>query len=126
MSIATTTERRIPPSTLSRRLIEAREWRGYTQDELAEALDVSRATISNYERGVGKRGMSRLQVNAWAAFCDVDVEWLKTGEQMPETGPGGGGVTGRYQSGVNPHNWGRTGKGSPHTLAPTGQHRLAA
>jgi len=84
MSIAPDPGLRIPPSTLAVRLVLAREWRGYTQDELADVLDVSRATISNYERGVGKRGISRLQVNAWAAFCDVDVEWLKTGA-APET-----------------------------------------
>lgn len=90
MSIASDQSRRIPPSTLPLRLQVAREWRGHTQDELAEALDVSRATISNYERGVGVKGISRLQVNAWAAFCDVDVEWLKTGEETPEFQPGGG------------------------------------
>lgn len=85
MSIAEDTLRRIPPSTLPTRLQQAREWRGYTQDELADVLDVSRATISNYERGVGKKGISRLQVNAWAAYCDVDVEWLKTGVEPAGT-----------------------------------------
>jgi transcriptional regulator with XRE-family HTH domain len=90
MTIASDQSRRIPPSTLPLRLQLAREWRGYTQDELAEVLDVSRATVSNYERGVGVKGISRLQVNAWAAFCDVDVEWLKTGSETPEFSPGGG------------------------------------
>lgn len=90
MSIAPDPGPRIPPSTLPLRLQTAREWRGYTQDELADVLDVSRATISNYERGVGKRGISRLQVNAWAAFCDVDVEWLKTGDTTSASPTGGG------------------------------------
>lgn len=79
MSIAHDPARRIPPSTLPLRLQQAREWRGYTQEEMADVLGVSRATVSNYERSVGKKGISKLQVNAWAAFCDVDVEWLKTG-----------------------------------------------
>lgn len=84
MSIAHNPARRIPPSTLPLRLQQAREWRGFTQEEMAEVIGVSRATVSNYERGVGKKGISKLQVNAWAAFCDVDVEWLKTG--VDETG----------------------------------------
>jgi DNA-binding XRE family transcriptional regulator len=92
MSIAHESSKRIPPSTLPLRLQQAREWRGFNQDDLAVALDVSRATISNYERGIGKRGMSRLQVNAWAAFCDVDVEWLKTGLEGGDTDPTTGGA----------------------------------
>lgn len=88
MSIAYDPARRIPPLTLPLRLQLAREWRGHTQDDLANVLDVSRATISNYERGVGKKGISKLQINAWAAFCDVDVEWLKTGREQ-ETDDGG-------------------------------------
>lgn len=103
MSIASEPSRRIPPSTLPLRLQLAREWRGHTQDELGEALDVSRATISNYERGVGVKGISKLQVNAWAAFCDVDVEWLKTGEEgtSGEASDGGGGGVESPLSGSN-------------------------
>lgn len=91
MTIAYEPARRIPPSTLPLRLQQAREWRGYTQEELAAVLDVSRATVSNYERGVGKKGISRLQINAWAAHCDVDVEWLKTGQEQGGFGPDTGG-----------------------------------
>lgn len=104
MSVLPESSRRIPPSTLPTRLQQAREWRGYTQDDLAAVLDVSRGTISNYERGVGKKGISRLQVNAWAAFCDVDVEWLKTGrEEGHPSGPGD--VTVRYHGARKSHNW---------------------
>jgi transcriptional regulator with XRE-family HTH domain len=95
MSIAHDPTLRIPPSTLSVRLQQSREWRGLNQIELAEALDVSRGTISNYERGVSTP--SRLQVNAWAAFCDVDVEWLKDGLQ-PQEAPDGGGLTGKLRT----------------------------
>lgn len=83
MSIAHETDRRIPPSTLGLRLQQSRDWRGHTQTDLAVALDVSRGTISNYERGISTP--SRLQINAWAAFCDVEVDWLKTGDETPTT-----------------------------------------
>lgn len=122
MSIASEYDRRIPPSTLPVRLMLAREWRGYTQDDLAKALDVSRATISNYERGTGKKGINRLQLNAWAAFCDVDVEWLKTGtETTPE--PSGGGVTPLYHK---TQNTGTRNVSTSRTVVPTAQRRAAA
>lgn len=95
MSIAHDPSLRIPPSTLPLRLQQAREWRGYNQIDLAEAIDVSRATISNYERGISSP--SRLQVNAWAAFCDVDVEWLKNGIE-PQVAPDGGGLSGKLRT----------------------------
>lgn len=85
MTIATDLAR-VPPSTLGIRLQQAREWRGMLQADIADALDVSRATVSNYERGISNP--SRLQINAWAAACDVDVEWLKTGTVY--VGDGGG------------------------------------
>lgn len=101
MTIVSANPTRIPPLSLPVRLVLSREWRGLTQDDLAEVLDVSRATVSNYERGIGKKGISRLQVNAWAAFCDVDVEWLKTGEIPPAPTPFDGAeevpqITNRY------------------------------
>lgn len=77
MSFTRDIESRIPPSTLASRLRDARTWRKLEQSEIAEAIDTSRATVSNYERGVTTP--SRLQINAWAVICDVDVEWLKTG-----------------------------------------------
>lgn len=88
MSIAHNHEARIPPRTLGIRLRDAREYAGLDQEALADALDVRRTTISNYERGVTKP--SRLQLNAWAVTCDVDVEWLKTGKTPRDDGPDGG------------------------------------
>lgn len=91
MSIAHSHEVRIPPRTLGMRLRDSREFAGLDQYALAEALDVGRATISNYERGVTKP--NRLQINAWAVTCDVDVEWLKTGDgdtDSPDGGPQNG------------------------------------
>ena len=86
MTIATDTEaRRIPPSTLASRLRDARVWRRLEQEDIADAVGKTRQTISNYERGVTIPG--KLIINAWAAFCDVDVEWLKNGF-VPTTNDG--------------------------------------
>lgn len=89
MTIAHQHGLRIPPSTLGSRLRDARTWRRLEQTQLAEALDVSRATISNYENGVTKP--SKLQVAAWAVVCDVDVDWLRTGQTEEAPTPKGGG-----------------------------------
>ena len=67
--------RNVPPVTLAHRLRIAREWRDLEQVDIARELGVSRATVSNYERGVTSPG--KLVVNAWAVVTDVDVEWLK-------------------------------------------------
>jgi transcriptional regulator with XRE-family HTH domain len=68
-------QRNVPPVTLAHRLRIAREWRDLEQVDIARELGVSRATVSNYERGVTSPG--KLVVNAWAVVTDVDVEWLK-------------------------------------------------
>lgn len=79
-----------PQFGLTHRLVRAREVAGLEQIDIAEALDVSRATISNYERGVTRP--SKLQLNAWAVTCDVDADWLKEGDSAsdPRNGPGRG------------------------------------
>ena len=77
--------KRVPPSTLQSRLRDARVWRGYTQQDLASELGVGRSTVANYETGVSEP--KKLVINAWAVFCDVDVEWLKNGF-VPTTNDG--------------------------------------
>lgn len=72
-----TAMRNIPPITLATRLRLAREWRALDQQVLADQVGISRATVSNYE--TGKTTPGKLELNAWAVICDVDVEWLKTG-----------------------------------------------
>ena len=69
---------RIPEFQLKDRLRLARELNHLEQTDMAAELGISRATVSNYERGVTVPG--KLVVNAWAVICDVDVEWLKTGQ----------------------------------------------
>jgi transcriptional regulator with XRE-family HTH domain len=76
----------IPPSTLGNRLRDSREWRGLEQAQMAEELGIGRSTVSNYERGITPA--TKLVINAWAVVCQVDVEWLKTGD-IPGWAPRG-------------------------------------
>lgn len=80
-------ELRIPPLTLATRLRMAREWRHLEQGDIAKELGIGRSTVSNYEREATVPG--KLVLNAWAVVCDVDVEWLKTGD-LASGGDGGG------------------------------------
>lgn len=63
-----------PHWSIGDRLRKAREHAGLEQRQLAERAGISRATISNAERGVGNPSLPTLQ--AWAAACDVPVAWL--------------------------------------------------
>jgi transcriptional regulator with XRE-family HTH domain len=87
MTIAPNT-RRAPQFSLGDRLKLARKVGNETRDSMAERLDVTPQTISNYESG--KSTPSRLQINAWAVATEVDVEWLKTGVAQPDEDPRGG------------------------------------
>ena len=79
----------IPEWTLGDRLRKAREDAGFSQDELATAVKVSRATISNAE--VGARVPLRVTIAAWAEATGVPESWLlgggdhppKTGQRLP-------------------------------------------
>jgi transcriptional regulator with XRE-family HTH domain len=73
----TDTAVRIPPSTLRNRLRDAREFRDLDQIDIARELGISRATVSNYERGISTPG--KLVINAWAVATNVDVHWLRWG-----------------------------------------------
>lgn len=82
---------RVPEFQLKDRLRLARELKNLEQVDIAAELGISRATVSNYERGVTMPG--KLVINAWAVVCDVDVEWLKTGKAdsaLYPSNPGGG------------------------------------
>lgn len=82
---------RIPEFQLKDRLRLSRELKNLEQADIAAELGISRATVSNYERGVTMPG--KLVINAWAVVCDVDVEWLKTGKAdaaLHPSDPGGG------------------------------------
>jgi DNA-binding XRE family transcriptional regulator len=80
-------QHRVPAWTVGDRLRKAREESGLSQQELADAIGVSRNTISNHEVGVGKRDPQTLLVRAWAAATDVSVEWIRTGHEPPLVAP---------------------------------------
>lgn len=77
---------RVPAWTVGDRLRKAREESGLSQQELADAIGVSRNTISNHEVGVGKREPQTLLLRAWAAATGVSVEWIRTGHAPPPPG----------------------------------------
>lgn len=84
--MSTQTHHRTPEWTLGDRLRKAREEAGLDQAALADALGVSRATISNHEVGIGKRGTNRMMIRAWALATGVEAEWIeygRTGDQKP-------------------------------------------
>ncbi len=68
----------VPSWTLGDRLRKARESRGLSQSELAEATGISRRSISTYE--TDETGPRRPQLIAWAMATGVALEWLETGE----------------------------------------------
>lgn len=62
---------RVPQWTMADRLRKARESAGLEQGELAEAMGVSRQSISSAERGAARP--RRLTVRAWAMATGVAV-----------------------------------------------------
>ena len=91
--------RKVPPITLPTRLRLAREWRNLDQQQIADELGISRATISNYETGKTEPG--KMALNAWAVVADVDVDWLKSGAEAPNDPDDGtpGEVSGKLRFG---------------------------
>ncbi len=58
------------------------------QTALAEALGMSRQTVSNYERGA--TNPRRAVLLAWAMATGVDAKWLEAGDEAPTpVGPAG-------------------------------------
>lgn len=61
-------------SEFSKRLTELRVSKGYTQEELAELLKVSRSTIGMYEQG--KREPNFEMQETMADFFNVNLDYL--------------------------------------------------
>ena len=74
----------LPTVEVRHRLRIAREWAGLDQEQLAERMEVVRATVSNAE--TGRSNPSRKTVRDWALACGVPREWILTGEH-PDSGP---------------------------------------
>jgi len=96
--MSTQPESRIPTWTQGDRLRKARENAGLSQHELADMIGVSRATVSNAEVGVGKKGPLAITVRAWALATGVPVEWIETGRAASDPGSGGQSPSGRRLS----------------------------
>ena len=71
-----------PVWTLADRLRKAREHARLTQQELADHIGISRASVVNYE--TGRHAPSRPVLLSWSMATGVDMGWL----QGPPT-PGG-------------------------------------
>ena len=98
--MSTQHEVHIPQWTLGDRLRKAREDAGLSQAELADLVNVSRATVSNAE--VGARRPLPITIESWARVTSVPEEWLKTGKAPAGQGPGGGQVLPRLDSNQKP------------------------
>lgn len=66
------------------RIRAAREGSGMDQEALADAAQLSRQTVSNYERGATKPSRGNVRLIAWATR--FDYEWLMTGKVPPTSG----------------------------------------
>jgi transcriptional regulator with XRE-family HTH domain len=62
----------------------ARKWAGLNQDEVATRMGLSRASVSNWELGLG---IKRKNLIGFAQVTGVSAEWLMTGE--PSLAPQG-------------------------------------
>lgn len=77
---------RVPELSLGLRLLVSRETAKLTQPELAQAIEASRGTVSNYERGVV--APKRTTLVMWALATGVDLHWLETGHAPSPDGDG--------------------------------------
>ena len=73
----------IPDETLGARLREAREYTGFSEEEVARHLGLSRTEISSIERGL--RHVTESEIHRLAALYRTRVEVL-TGSEQGEPG----------------------------------------
>lgn len=65
----------------SERFKQLRSANGYSQQELADLLNVSKSTVNMYERGERKPGIAQLE--AVADFFNVDMDYLSGKSDIP-------------------------------------------
>lgn len=70
---------------LGTRLREAREYLGYSQDEVAKALGLPRPAISNMEAGTRK--VEALELEKLARLYGRSIHYFLTGEEEPADTP---------------------------------------
>jgi transcriptional regulator with XRE-family HTH domain len=66
------------PATIGRRIKEARIAKGWTQDQLARAIEVSRSAVAQWE--TGRAGQVTGNLARIAETLDVGVEFLMHGQ----------------------------------------------
>ena len=66
------------PSQIGARIKEIRQERGWTQDQLAQAVGVSRSAVAQWE--TGRAGQITGNLTRIAACMDVGVEYLMYGD----------------------------------------------
>jgi DNA-binding XRE family transcriptional regulator len=71
-------EQRVHQFTLGDRLRKARMATGLSSQDMADLLDASRTTVSNYEHG--RTEPTATVAARWAELTDVNLVWLITGE----------------------------------------------
>lgn len=72
----------IPQFEMRHRMQLALEYGNVSVNEMAETLDASRTTVSNYLHG--RTTPRRPVLRMWALKCGVPFEWLITGETEAE------------------------------------------
>ena len=70
-----------PQWRLEDKLRRAREFAGLDQSQLADRIGISRATVSNYERGL--HAPRRPVLLTWALATGVELDWLVNEEPRP-------------------------------------------
>jgi transcriptional regulator with XRE-family HTH domain len=80
----------VPEWTQADRMRKAREIRGLSQTEFAEATGLSRRTVVRVESGEKVPGVK--EFNLWKMATGVSRAWLETGNAPVGQGPDGGGV----------------------------------
>lgn len=68
---------------IGQRVKEKRKQKGFTQENLAEKLNVTVGYISQIERGVTKINLETL--SAISVFCECDVSYFLTGTTAAQT-----------------------------------------
>lgn len=74
----------VPQWTVGDRLRKAREWADLGVGDLANAIGVTRKTVSDAEHG--KRRVRPITLNAWSLATGVSRQWLTDGT-IPPDGP---------------------------------------
>lgn len=90
--------------TMGDKMRRARVAAGAQQTEMAEALDISRQTVIDWE--LGHRRPSKIAVFAWAHVTGVDFEWLWNDADQSTSGAvtaGEGGFLLRRNRGATMH-----------------------